>query len=98
MDKRRYHPLFADDLKDAAQYYDRISASLGNRFRSFVRKRLQVITENPELFGRVQNEIRASVVERFPYVVLYEIQNDVVVMLGIHHVASDRNEWFERSP
>ena len=77
MDKRRYHPLFADDLKDATKYFDRISAALGNRFRGVIRERLQLITENPELFGRVQNEIRASVVDRFPYVVLYEIQNVV---------------------
>lgn len=80
----------------ATTYYDQISAPLGNRFRGLVRKRLELITENPELFGRVQDEIRASTVEQFPYVVLYEIHDDVV-MVGIHHVASDRCGWFERS-
>ena len=36
-------------------------------------------------------------VDRFPYVILYEIQSDTVVMLGIHHAASDQGGWFERS-
>jgi plasmid stabilization system protein ParE len=94
---RRYHPLFADDLTSATTYYDRISVPLGNRFRDLVRKRLATITENPELFARIHNDIRASVVDRFPYVILYEVQHDFVVMLGIHHVASDRSGWFERS-
>jgi len=62
-----------------------------------VRQRLAAITGNPELFSRIHEEIRASMVDRFPYVILYEIQSDTVVMLGIHHAASDQGGWFERS-
>lgn len=46
---------------------------------------------------KMHGEIRASMVARFPYVILFEIQGDTVVMLGIHHAASDQGGWFERS-
>lgn len=62
-----------------------------------VRRRLAAITEAPELCGRIVEEIRAATVSRFPYVILYEVQSDNVVMLGIYHVASDQGGWFERS-
>ena len=94
---RRYHPRFADDLSSATAYYDDISANLGDSFRSAVRQRLEAITKNPELCGRMHDEIRASMVERFPYVILYEIQGNAVVMLGIHHAASNQAGWFDRS-
>ena len=95
--QRRSHPLFVDDLSSATAYYDKISVKLGNRFRDVIRQRMAAITDKPELFGRIHDEIRASMVDRFPYVILYEIQGNAVVMLGIHHAASDQGGWFERS-
>ena len=62
-----------------------------------VRRRLSAITVNPELFGRIHENLRAAMVDRFPYVILYEVQTDTVLMLGIHHAASDQGGWFERS-
>lgn len=94
---RRYHPAFAADLTAATVYYDRISTSLGSRFRDMVRQRLAAITEAPELCGRIRDEIRVSTVNKFPYVILYEVQGDTVVMLGIYHVASEQGAWFARS-
>lgn len=95
--QRRYHPAFAADLSAANVYYDKISADLGNRFRSMVRLQLAAIAERPALFGRIHDNIRACMVNRFPYMILYEDQDDAVFMLGIYHVASDQGVWFKRS-
>ena len=93
---RRYHPQFVSDLSLATTYYDSISTQLGNRFRELVRHKLDRILEEPELYGRIREDVRAAMVDRFPYVILYEVRNDFVLMLGIHHAASDRSGWFER--
>lgn len=34
---------------------------------------------------------------RFPYVVLFELREEVVAILGIFHAASDQTGWFERT-
>jgi len=94
--KRRYHPLIVNDLAAAVTYYDGISVDLGNRFRASVRNRLEVITERPDSFGRIHEQFRAAMVNRFPYVILFEHQNETVAILGIFHAASDCNRWFER--
>jgi len=94
---RRYHPLVADDLSAATGYYDEISANLGNRFRASFRARLQNVADRPESFGRLQNEMRAVTLDRFPYVMIFENRDNHVAILGVFHAASDQKGWFDRS-
>ena len=94
---RRYHPSVADDLSVATDYYDDISADLGNRFRTSVRARLRDVAERPESFGRLQNEMQAAILDRFPYVMIFENRDKHVAILGVFHAASDQKGWFDRS-
>ena len=94
---RRYHPLVADDLSAATGYYDEISADLGNRFRASVRARLRDVAERPESFGHLQNEMRAAILDRFPYVMIFENRDKHIAILGVFHAASDQRGWFDRS-
>ena len=70
--RRRYHPEVADDLATAVSYYDDISVDLGNRFRASVRDLIATITDRPDSYGRIHGELRVALVNRFPYVVLFE--------------------------
>ena len=94
---RRYHPDVASDLAAATAYYDNVSLELGNRFRTSVRDRIKRITERPETFGRIHEQLRAAMVDRFPYVILFEYDKETVGILGIFHASSDRGGWFERT-
>jgi len=94
---RRYHPLVAQDLADAVEYYDGVSVDLGNRFRESVRDRIGTITNRPDSFGRICGQYRAAMLDRFPYVIVYQQEQETVSILGIYHAASDRESWFERT-
>lgn len=94
---RRYHPLVADDLTKATAYYDKVSVEFGNRFRDAIRERFVSITDSPESYACIHNQIRAALVKRFPYVVLFDLRGDVVGIQGVVHAASDQTSWFERS-
>ena len=56
----RFHPLVADDLEAAADWYDNISIELGNRFRASVDSRLDAIELTPELFAIVDPPMRVA--------------------------------------
>ncbi len=94
---RRFHPLVADDLAAAVAHYDDFSIDLGNHFRASVRDRIETITDRPDSFARIHEQLRAAMVNRFPYVILFEHESEAVAILGIFHAASDRAGWFERS-
>ncbi len=94
---RRYHPLVTDDLASAIAFYDDISVDLGNRFRASIRDRLKTITDRPDSYGRIHEQLRAAMIDRFPYVVLFEHRSESVTILGIFHAASDQERWVERT-
>jgi hypothetical protein len=96
MAKRRYHPQFSSDLRDAVQHFDGISPSLGKRFRAAVREKLGLITDHPELYACLSGQIRASRLSRFPYVVLYTLDGDCVTFVSLVLGSSDRSTWFGR--
>lgn len=96
MRSERYHPLVAIDLRSACQHYDAIAPSLGNRFRQNVQLKIQAITERPESFGKIGGDFRGALINRFPYVVVFAVENGVPHIYGIRHAASDRTTWFDR--
>jgi plasmid stabilization system protein ParE len=94
--KRRYHPEFVADLKPAIDYYDGISASVGNRFRDSIRQRIEDVTDRPESFAPIANQVRAALLPGFPFVLLFEVHSQFVGILRIVHAASDTVGWFDR--
>ncbi|TWU01026.1 hypothetical protein Pla52n_43970 [Stieleria varia] len=97
MATERYHPLFAVDLATACAYYDSIARTLGNRFRANVRSIIQSTIERPESFGRIGGEFRGALVDWFPYVVVFTVDDDLPSIFGLRHAASDRSDWFGRT-
>ena len=49
----RFHPLVADDLEAAANWYDNFSPELGIGFRAAIDSRLDAVELRPESFGVV---------------------------------------------
>lgn len=97
MATERYHPLFAVDLATACEYYDSIAGTLGNRFRSNVRLIIKRVVDRPESFGRIGGEFRGALVDLFPYVVVFTVDDDMPSIFGLRHAASDRSDWFGRA-
>ena len=89
----RFHPLVADDLEAAKNWYGDISPELGNRFRAAVDSRLDAVELRPESFGVVDPPLRASRVKRFPYLIVFEHSHLATDALGVFHTASDPNKW-----
>ncbi len=93
----RYHPLFAADLADACSHYDSIASTLGNRFRTDVRSAIRNVVERPDSFGRIGGDFRGALIDRFPYVVVFTVDDGIPSIFGLRHAASDRNDWFVRT-
>ena len=92
-ERLRFHPLVADDLEAAANWYDDISPELGNRFRSSVDARFDVVELRPESFAMVDPPLHAARVNRFPSLIVFEYSPTATEILGVFHAASDPNKW-----
>jgi plasmid stabilization system protein ParE len=92
----RYHPLFDSDLLDAADWYDRRQASLGTDFVSRVRTTVDQLITNPERRTTIDYGVRYWPVERFPYVVFYDLTEFELLILGVMHTSQDSEKWLSR--
>jgi hypothetical protein len=91
-DLLRFHPLVADDLSAATEWYDSISVELGNRFRADVNSRLDAVELRPESFAIVDAPLRAARAGRYPYLIVFE-HSRLTEVLGVFHSASDPSKW-----
>lgn len=79
--------------KDAYDWYEKQRNGLGEEFLEELDKFYDKIRKHPEYFGRIKKEFRQAALKRFPFVLIYEIfKNDVVVFAVFH---TKRNPKFK---
>jgi hypothetical protein len=95
----RFHPLVADDISAAIDWYEGRSAGLGERFRSAVDGRFDDIIASPELFLRAFDDAdyRFARIPKFPYLVLFRVRPGAVHVVGVFHSATDPKKWRRRA-
>jgi plasmid stabilization system protein ParE len=92
----RYHPLFDSDVLDAAEWYDRRQPNLGSDFLARVRRAVKRLIADPERRTSLEFGVRYWPVERFPYVVFYDVTESEVLVLGVMHTSRDSKKWISR--
>jgi hypothetical protein len=88
-----YHPLFDRDVIEAAEWYDDRAGGLGDAFVANVAQAVNAVIANPERFGKVSSDLRYFSVKRFPYLVLFDYNDDELLLLGVLHTARSIQKW-----
>lgn len=97
------HPDAQAELRDAALWYDERRRGLGNEFVSEVMRILTKTGEAPALFPSWPGMstrvpiIRQAIVQRFPYLVAFEVHEQHIVVLAIAHSKRRPLYWLERA-
>ena len=84
------------DLEDACRWYERRDEGLGSAFLRSVQDVLDTIGLYPGIHPVVNNEVRRAEVSRFPYGVIYVIEGDTILVIGVFHNSQDPNQWQAR--
>lgn len=93
----RVRPEAAQDLEDAAAWYEEQSKGLGHEFLDEVRRSLQRVVEQPELYPSVHRTTRRVLIRRFPFGVFYRIETDSIVVIAVMHGSRDPQRWKQRT-
>jgi plasmid stabilization system protein ParE len=92
--------LFTEEARaealDAFRWYEEQRAGLGRHFRAALGAAVTRIRRDPLAYPVVRREMRRTLVERFPYLVLYRIFADVIVVVGVVHGRRDPGRWQRR--
>ena len=88
-----YRRKVGRDLARAYRWYEEQRAGLGEEFLAAVDRSFGAIEQFPEMFARVQGEVRRAILSRFPYAVFYRIDPRQVVVFTVLHTARDPKLW-----
>ena len=91
-----FHPDAVLELREATLYYQEQQADLGKRFLSAVEESLTRISNFPEAFPIVANNIRQCKVTRFPYAIVYRSQVNYIQVIAIAHSRRRPKYWSGR--
>ena len=84
------------EVEAAVAYYESCEHGLGKCFAVQLQQSLQYITVYPHAWPEVRKGIRRYIVTRFPYAVLYYIDNDTIVVIAVMHSKRKPSYWADR--
>ncbi len=90
-----FSKLALQELDDATGYYEIEFPGLGLRFRDEVKKATNRILEYPEAWSVEKGEIRKCLLHKFPYKLLYSIEQDHIFIIAVAHQHRKPGYWIE---
>lgn len=91
-----FHQLARLELQDAYKWYEQQQGGLGLEFMDAIDEVVQRILSNPLSFPKVFKERRKVLPRRFPYLIIYEIHGDVILVVAVMHGSRNPKRWQER--
>ena len=85
------------EVLEAFRYYRSQAPNLGATFIQEVKAAILDVAENPEQWAVFRPPVRRRLVHRFPYAVLYKIEQDEVVVVAVMHMHRNPTYWVGRT-
>ena len=84
------------ELDAAVRYYELEYSGLGHRFREEVKKAALRIAEYPQAWSTERGEIRKCLLHKFPYKLLYSVEEDHILVIAVAHQHRKPDYWVGR--
>lgn len=86
-----------NDMLEAYIWYEEQKAGLGEEFLEALEKARYTLLQNPATYRvRYKKKVRAFLVDRFPYLILYVLKNNEVNVISVFNTSRDPQVWKER--
>lgn len=89
-------PEAEDDLHGAAAWYDTQQPGLGDGFLRSVEASFARIRRFPRSFPADEHRIQSALLRRFPYAVLFRVQEKRIEVIAVWHGHRDPEGWHAR--
>lgn len=96
--KSRFHEAADAELSEAVAYYDGKALGLGDRFLAEVKAATRYIEQHPEIAPVIDEDVRAKVLVRFPYSLMYVIEEHELYIVAVAHQSKRPGHWADRLP
>lgn len=94
--KYAFHPEALAEYAEAVRYYAEQRAEVAQAFINAVEDTIYQIRESPTRWGVIDEDVRRCLTRKFPYGVLYTIEQDYLLILAIMHCSREPEYWKSR--
>ncbi len=81
-----------DDMKEIELYYKSINAAIFESFKKELYRILDLLSTFPLSFQFAYKNIRVAYLQKFSYIIYYEVREKEVVVHAILHTSQERSE------
>ena len=91
-----FHPAAETEFVKAVEYYEEREEGLGHDFAVEVYATIERILAHPQAWPVIEEDIRRSLVRRFPYGILYAEDEDEIFVVAVMHLHREPDSWKRR--
>ena len=84
------------EMRESAQFYETRLPGLGMEFLNEVEKAAARIAEHPNAGTQLRGQIRRRMLRRFPFGLLYRIEEEEIVITVVMHLHRRPGYWEDR--
>jgi len=91
-----FHPEAEQELEEAAAWYEEHRVGLGVDFLTEIYGTIHRIVRHPMAWPPLKKGVRRALVHRFPYGVLYGLEEEHVFIVTVMHLHRRPGYWQDR--
>lgn len=84
------------EMIEAARYYQSLSSGLGDDYLAEVERAVQSIASSPQTWPVLEGDLRRRLIKRFPFVILYRIEPNKILIVAVAHLRKKPGYWKKR--
>ena len=73
------------EMQEAFEWYQEQQEGLGYAFLEEIESCYQKLSDHPQHYTAINERYRRIKTNRFPYLLIYEIENSQVIIISTHH-------------
>jgi len=81
-----------NQIQKSYDFYESKSFGLGDRYIATVEKYIERITVNPKHFQIKREGIREAYLQKFPFVIVFQIVNDTIIIYSVFHTSRNPSD------
>jgi toxin ParE1/3/4 len=91
-----FHPEALTEYAEAVQYYAEQRVEVAQAFIAAVEEAVYRIRESPARWQVMDEDVRRCLTRKFPYGILYTIEQDCILILAVMHCSREPGYWKSR--
>ena len=84
------------EFNEAKEFYEIEQTGLGAKFENEIKNGILRIRQYPQAWPPESKETRRYLVRKFPYKIIYSLQENNIVVLAFAHLHRKPNYWVDR--